>query len=70
MKKRWNAGNAKDQADYERRLMLAYDILLSYPADSGTIPKGSAPQERDERNHTDAGVEPGAGARVVTRNAA
>ena len=35
MKKRWNAGNAKDQADYERRLMLAYDILLSYPAVNG-----------------------------------
>ena len=54
------------------RLLLAYDILLSYAADGGTIAKRSTQQEgrANEGNHTHARVESGAGARLVTRDAA
>lgn len=49
----WKRGNAANEADYERRLLQAYDILLSYPVDSATITKRSTQDRgKDERDHT------------------
>lgn len=62
----WKRGNAANEADYERRLLQAYDILLSYPVDSATIAKRSTQQDKgkDERDHTHARKQRRTGARV------
>lgn len=45
---RWQRGNAKSEADYERRLLLAYEIILSHPLPEPAVPPGTDQVEQTE----------------------
>lgn len=64
--KRWQRGNATSQEDYERRLLLAYDIILNVQLpEDGIISTGTTVVERDHgRAHLRTGIKRRAGKRL------